>query len=150
MTASKRSLTGRIEAVPRHTEISDRLAIKICRAITIAVASRARYREFRILSFRGALATINLNDFMCVKISPFSRNDKIGSFSSSHRMVVQMKVTPATEKNHCYCRNLRQMCLCSTFPPALRKWMAKKIKFAGYWYLQSVRLGFKRKVMVSV
>ncbi len=27
--------TGKIEAVPRHTEISDRLAIKICRALSI-------------------------------------------------------------------------------------------------------------------
>jgi hypothetical protein len=27
--------TGRIEAVPRHTEISDRLALKICRALSI-------------------------------------------------------------------------------------------------------------------
>ena len=27
--------TGRIEAIPRHTEISDRLAIKICRALSV-------------------------------------------------------------------------------------------------------------------
>jgi len=27
--------TGRIEAVPRHTEISDRLAIKICRTLSV-------------------------------------------------------------------------------------------------------------------
>jgi len=27
--------TGKIEAVPRHTEMSDRAAIKICRALSI-------------------------------------------------------------------------------------------------------------------
>jgi len=27
--------TGRIEAVPRHTEISDRLAIKICKCLSV-------------------------------------------------------------------------------------------------------------------
>ncbi|HPD56890.1 MAG TPA: type II toxin-antitoxin system HicA family toxin [Smithellaceae bacterium] len=27
--------TGRIEAVPRHKEISDKLAIKICRSLSI-------------------------------------------------------------------------------------------------------------------
>jgi len=26
---------GKIEAVPRHTEISDRLAIKICRSLSV-------------------------------------------------------------------------------------------------------------------
>jgi len=28
-------LTGRIEAVPRHTEIPDRLAVKICRCLSV-------------------------------------------------------------------------------------------------------------------
>jgi mRNA interferase HicA len=27
--------TGRLEAIPRHTEISDKLAIKICRALSV-------------------------------------------------------------------------------------------------------------------
>jgi hypothetical protein len=27
--------TGAVEAVPRHTEIADRLAVKICRGLTI-------------------------------------------------------------------------------------------------------------------
>ena len=37
--------------------------------------------ELWILSFRGALATRNLYDFSCFKISPFGRNDIIDSFS---------------------------------------------------------------------
>jgi predicted RNA binding protein YcfA (HicA-like mRNA interferase family) len=27
--------TGRIEAIPRHTEIPDRLAVKICRCLSV-------------------------------------------------------------------------------------------------------------------
>ena len=33
-------LTGHIEAIPRHTEIPDRLAKKICRALSVEIITK--------------------------------------------------------------------------------------------------------------
>ena len=61
--------TGAIEAVPRHSEISDVLAQKVCRGQVDAFADPKR-RNQAIIDLVGA---INANDFRRVEVKPEAR-----------------------------------------------------------------------------